>query len=67
MVVVGTKPDEYLLEVDSATNTMRKIQFDEKRITVAQNTVKFARIFRAKNENLHAAVQQKYQECISNV
>lgn len=44
---------------------MRKIQFDEKRLTVAQNTVKFARIFRAKNENLHAAVQQKYQECIS--
>ncbi len=65
IVVLGTKPEEYLLEVDQTTKTMKKVEFDPKKITVSQNTIKFARIFRAKNENLHSAVQQKYQEFIS--
>ncbi len=43
-------------------SVMKKVDFDENKVTVAQNTVKFARFFRAKNENLHAAVKQKYQE-----
>lgn len=60
---IGTKLEQYLLIVEDGV--MRKIDYDPARVTVIQNTVKFSRIFRNKNENLHAAVKRKYQGCLS--
>ena len=40
---------------------MTKVEFNPKYKTQAENTIKLVRIVRCKNENLHAALKQKYQ------
>ena len=40
---------------------MQKVEFDPRFKTQAENTIKLVRIVRCKNENLHAALKQKYQ------
>ncbi len=45
----GTKFGEYLLEFDE-NDKLHKVPFDERKVTLAQNTVKLPRYGRMKNE-----------------
>jgi hypothetical protein len=49
----GTKKEEYLL-VMNERNKLKKAPYDKRFLTAAENTVKFPRNGRNKNENLHA-------------
>ena len=51
------------MRVDRVGNEykMTKVEFNPKYKTQAENTIKLVRIVRCKNENLHAALKQKYQ------
>ena len=44
----------------NAEGKIEKVEFDPKFQTAAENTVKFPRYGRMKNENLHGALQQKF-------
>ena len=61
--IIGTKQEQYSLRVDKVGNEfiMQKVEFDPRFKTQAENTIKLVRIVRCKNENLHAALKQKYQ------
>lgn len=63
-IYIGTKSEEYNLHVTQLGNDdfeIEKVAFDPQFVTNAENTVKFTRLSRAKNENLHAAIKQKDQ------
>ena len=40
---------------------VRKVEVDQDFITRGDNTIKLVRFVRCKNENLHAALKQKFQ------
>ena len=57
----GTKKDEYLLFVNELNGKIEVIDANPIQKTVSENTVKLVRYARCKNENVHAALKQKYQ------
>ena len=58
---LGTKKEEYLLRRDTETGELYKIPYDPQLETAVHNTIKFVRFVRCKNENVHAALKQKFQ------
>ena len=59
----GTKKDEYHLDVTAsgAGYSIEKVAVDTNLITRGENTIKIIRTARCKNENIHAALKQKFQ------
>ena len=58
-VFLGTKRDEYILYMEDGK--LKKKEFDPELLTAIDNTVKYIRFARCKNENLHAGLKQKFQ------
>lgn len=63
LIFLGTKKDEYHLEtfLVGGSIKVRKVAADGDFITRSENTIKIARFVRCKNENLHAALKQKFK------
>ena len=63
-LITGTKKNEYHLEVSQASDgtfSVEKIDANPELLTRADNTIKIIRTVRCKNENVHAALKQKFQ------
>ena len=64
MIVPGTKKDEYHLEVSQLSDGGFSIEKKDANLdlkTRGENTIKLIRTIRCKNENIHAALKQKFK------
>ena len=61
----GTKFEEYLLSIENGKTV--KVDYDPALISLAQNTVKFARAVRNKVKNSYGGAKQKYQLMLDKI